>query len=207
MIFPVNFSNPVPVAVENNLIRVTALAGEFIKSVVEPGDIVVDATAGTGQDTLLLAECTGSSGSVYAFDIQKQALEQIAEKLKKNGVESGVVLIHQSHEQMTEILALKGVQPNTVKAIAFNLGYLPGGDHSVVTSEKTTLRALAAALSLLAPKGIITVCLYPGHPEGQQEAEAVLNWCETLEKPFVAHHFRTLNRKSPPTLVIIQRMR
>jgi len=193
--------------VENNLIRVTALAGEFIKSVVEPGDIVVDATAGTGQDTLLLAECTGSSGYVYAFDIQKEALDQIKEKLEQKSFESGVELIHQSHEHMADILELKGVKPNSVKAIVFNLGYLLGGDHSVVTSGKTTLGALEDALILLAPKGIITVCLYPGHSEGQKEAEAVINWCETLEKPFVAHHFRTLNRKSPPTLIIIQRMR
>ncbi|WP_160316135.1 class I SAM-dependent methyltransferase [Acetobacterium bakii] len=192
---------------ENNLIRVTTLAGEFIKSVIEPGDIVVDATAGTGEDTLLLAQCTGGYGSVYAFDIQKAALEQVKEKLEKNGLESRVVLIHHSHEELAEVLALKGINPSTVKAIVFNLGYLPNGDHHIVTSDKTTLRALEAALTLLAPRGIITVALYPGHPGGQQEAEAVLNWCETLKKPFVAHHFRTLNRKSPPTLVIIQRMR
>lgn len=191
----------------NNPIRVTSLAGEFIRSVVKPGDIAVDATAGTGQDTLMLAECTGSIGTVYAFDIQEDALEKIQEKLKIKGMESWVSLIRQGHQNMKEVLESKGVKNNTVKAIVFNLGYLPGGDHSVVTSSATTLKALEDALKLLAPQGMITVCLYPGHSVGQQEAEDVLTWCEALEKPFVAHHFRTLNRKSPPTLVIIQRMR
>ena len=191
----------------SNPIRVTSLAGEFIKSVIKPGDIVVDATAGTGQDTLLLAECTGSSGCVYAFDIQEEALKIIQDKLIIKGIESCVTLIHQGHETMKEVLKSKGVMNNTVKAIVFNLGYLPGGDHSVATSGTTTLMALEGALELLAPQGIITVCLYPGHSEGLRESEKVLNWCESLEKPFVAHHFQTLNRKLPPTLVIIQRMR
>lgn len=191
----------------SNPIRVTSLAGEFIKSVIKPGDIVVDATAGTGQDTLLLAECTGASGCVYAFDIQEEALKIIQDKLVIKGVESFVTLIHQGHETMKEVLKSKGVMNNTVKAIVFNLGYLPGGDHSVATSGTTTLMALEGALKLLAPQGIITVCLYPGHSEGLRESEEVLNWCESLEKPFVAHHFQTLNRKLPPTLVIIQRMR
>lgn len=191
----------------NNPIRVTSLAGEFIRSVVKPGDIAVDATVGTGQDTLMLAECTGSSGCVYAFDIQEEALARIQEKLEIKGIESWVTLIHQGHQNMKEVLESKGVKNNTVKAIVFNLGYLPGGDHRVVTSSITTLKALEGALQLLAPQGMITVCLYPGHSVGQQEAEDVLTWCEALEKPFVAHHFRTLNRNLPPTLVIIQRMR
>lgn len=192
---------------ESNLLRVTSLAREFIKSVVEHGDIVVDATAGTGQDTLLLAECIGSNGCVYAFDVQEEALEQTKEKLKNKGIQSRVTLIHQSHEHMAAVLEADGVRIDTVKAIVFNLGYLPGGDHSLVTSGSTTIKALEAALKFLAPQGVITVCLYSGHTEGQREAAEVLSWCEAIEKPFVAHHFRTLNRKSPPTLVIIQRMR
>lgn len=191
----------------NNPIRVALLAGEFIRSVVKPGDIVVDATAGTGQDTLMLAAWTGCNGHVYAFDIQEAVLKKIQKKLEINNMEAWVTLIHQGHQNMIGVLEAKGVKNNTVKAIVFNLGYLPGGDHSVVTSSATTLKALEGALKLLATQGMITVCLYPGHSVGQQEAEDVLTWCEALEKPFVAHHFRTLNRKLPPTLVIIQRMR
>jgi len=193
--------------VENKSLRVTALAAELLRAVVKPGDTVVDATAGSGQDTLFLANCTGETGRVFAFDIQQAALEQTAVLLKNQGLTAEVRLLHQSHEQLAEVLAAVGVFDQSVKAIMFNLGYLPGGDQKIITTPAATLKALAGALQLLAPGGMITVCLYPGHPGGQPETDAVLNWCETLEWPFVAHHFRTLNRKLPPTLVIIQRTR
>ena len=35
-------------------------------------EIALDATAGTGADTLYLAKCTGSKGKVYAFDIRNR---------------------------------------------------------------------------------------------------------------------------------------
>jgi predicted methyltransferase len=38
--------------------------------VLRPGDTVVDATAGNGQDTLFLAEAVGPTGTVYALDVQ-----------------------------------------------------------------------------------------------------------------------------------------
>ena len=40
------------------------------------GDICIDATAGNGHDTLLLAELVGASGSIIAFDIQEQAVQE-----------------------------------------------------------------------------------------------------------------------------------
>lgn len=191
----------------NKTLRVTGLAADFIRNVIDQGDIVVDATTGTGQDTLFLAESVGATGRVFAFDIQKDALDQAKATLSKSGVSSQVTLVHKSHEYMADVLADQGILEQSVKAIVFNLGYFPGGDQDIITIEETTLKALAAALKLLAPNGMITVCLYPGHPGGQAETDAVIRWAEALEKPFTAHHFRTLNRNSPPTLVIIQRMR
>lgn len=43
-------------------------------SYIKPGDTVVDATCGTGQDTLALAQAVGEEGKVYAFDVQMKAL-------------------------------------------------------------------------------------------------------------------------------------
>ncbi len=40
--------------------------------------MLVDATAGCGNDTLFLCELTGARGEVMAFDIQPQALEKTA---------------------------------------------------------------------------------------------------------------------------------
>lgn len=191
----------------NNALRVTKLASVLLQTVINPGDIVIDATAGTGQDTCFLAACSGETGRVFAFDIQKEALEQAHETLAKSGLSSHVTFVNKSHEYMADVLADQGILEQSVKAIVFNLGYFPGGDQAIITTRETTLKALAAALKLLAPNGMISVCLYPGHPGGQEETDAVIRWAEGLEKPFTAHHFRTLNRKAPPTLVIIQRMR
>src|SRR6478609_8419182 len=55
--------------------RPTALAQEILRSVIRPGDLVIDATAGNGHDTLFLAECVGLEGRVLAFDVQAKALE------------------------------------------------------------------------------------------------------------------------------------
>lgn len=207
MLFRVNFLNPVRVAVNNQPLRVTNLAWDFLKPVINPGDIVIDATAGTGQDTLFLAQCVGETGHVWAFDVQAAALKQTKETVEKSGFIENLTLLHKSHDLILNVLKQQGVQEQTVTAIMFNLGYFPGGDHTIITNVETTIKALDGALALLASGGMITVCLYPGHPGGLEESEAVIKWCETLEKPFITHHFRTLNRKTPPTLVMIQRTR
>jgi len=193
--------------VKNKPLRVTDLAREFLRPIINRGDRVVDATAGTGQDTLFLCQCVGETGQVFAFDIQMAALQQTRDILKKNGCDDQVTLIHQSHELMVTTLKAAAVGEQTVKAIMFNLGYLPSGDQTITTQVESTLAALQGALSLLVSGGRMTLCLYPGHPEGMLESQAVIRWCETLEAPFAAHHFHTLNRESPPTLIIIQRTR
>jgi ubiquinone/menaquinone biosynthesis C-methylase UbiE len=48
---------------------------EYVKKAAKQGDAAVDATAGRGRDTLFLSKPVGSEGRVYAFDIQRQAIE------------------------------------------------------------------------------------------------------------------------------------
>ena len=203
----VNFLSHVQAAVNNQPLRVTSLAWDFLEPVIHSGDIVVDATAGTGKDTLFLAHCVGEMGRVFTFDIQAIALKQTEEMINKSGLTGKITLINKSHDCMLDVLKQKGIREQTVRAIMFNLGYFPGGDQTIVTKVETTIKALNGALTLLAPGGMITICLYPGHSGGLEESETTINWCEKLEKPFIAHHFRTLNRTSPPTLVLIQRTR
>ena len=54
---------------------------QLLKEIVSEGDHVIDATMGNGNDTLFLAELVGSTGHVYAFDIQEQAVENTRKKL------------------------------------------------------------------------------------------------------------------------------
>lgn len=52
------------------------------------------------------------------------------------------------------------------RLIAFNLGYLPGGDKTITTESETTLEALKVAKEILMPGGLISLLVYVGHPGG-----------------------------------------
>lgn len=142
-----------------------------VAAVVEPGDIVIDATVGNGHDTLFLATQVGVSGKVYGFDIQAAALDSAYQRLQQAGQAAQVSLYHAGHEVMAMLLPQSAA--GRVKAVMFNLGYLPGGDKQRTTAASTTLAALQAALSLLAPGGVISLLAYTGHPGGREEAEQV----------------------------------
>ena len=49
------------------------------------------------------------------------------------------------------------------KLVAFNLGYLPGGDKTVITVPRTTELALQAASRLLSSGGLMSVLVYIGN--------------------------------------------
>lgn len=53
------------------------------------------------------------------------------------------------------------------RLVTFNLGYLPGGDHTVVTNVDTTIQALQASSNVLQSGGLISVVAYVGHPGGR----------------------------------------
>lgn len=52
------------------------------------------------------------------------------------------------------------------RLIAFNLGYLPGGDKTLITEPQITLEALNVAKDILMPGGLISLVVYVGHPGG-----------------------------------------
>lgn len=155
--------------------RPTALARTLLREVIHPGDLVIDATAGNGHDTLFLAECVGSNGSVLAFDVQENAIRSTRERLHQAGLASRVRLYQTSHAHLAAHAEL-----GSVSAIMFNLGYLPGDDHQLTTETATTLAALDAATNLLKPGGTLTIVCYPGHEEGATEAAEVETWLTTL---------------------------
>jgi predicted methyltransferase len=149
-----------------------------VAAVVESGDTVIDATVGNGHDTLFLAQQVGYSGKVYGFDIQEAALDNAYQRLQLAGQAAQVSLYHAGHEVMAMLLPESAA--GRVKAVMFNLGYLPGGDKQRITAATTTLAALQAALSLLAPGGVISLLAYTGHPGGREEAEQVKHWAAFL---------------------------
>ena len=67
------------------MIQPQNITEHFINTLIKPGDTVVDATCGNGNDTLKLCNAVGTKGCVYAFDIQKDALCNTQIKLEEKG--------------------------------------------------------------------------------------------------------------------------
>lgn len=153
-------------------------AHSALSQILVAGDIAIDATVGNGHDTLFLARAVGEGGKVYGFDIQEAALDTVYRRLQEEGLAGRVSLYHAGHEAMAVVLP-ESVQ-GRVKAVMFNLGYLPGGDKQRTTAIHTTLAALEQARTLLAPGGAVSVLAYTGHPGGREEAEAVNAWAAAL---------------------------
>ena len=141
----------------------TQLAQHEVARVLQIGDLAVDATVGNGHDTCFLSEQVGDKGTVVGFDIQAAAIQSTNARLDANG-RTNVTLHQMSHALMADVL-----QDRTVRAVMFNLGYLPGGDKQLITKSKSTGAAINASLAALAPGGIITLLVYRGHSGGQEE--------------------------------------
>lgn len=181
--------------------KITNLAHHAVTPVLRSGDRAVDATAGNGYDTVYLAEKTGPSGHVYAFDVQREALDRVAEKLSKRGLDKQVTLINEGHEKMAERIS------GQVSVIMYNLGYLPGSSSEITTSFENVLESIQQGLTMLRPGGIISVVLYPGHEDGRLEKAGLLPFFEQLaSSEYTALHYNYLNRlNNPPELVIVQK--
>lgn len=166
----------------------------------------IDATAGTGVDTLMLAKAAGRRGQVFSFDIQQDALDRTQERLDKEDQAklASVQLILDSHATMSQYIP--EAQHGKIQVIMFNLGYLPTGDLSIITEPESTLTALNSAFGLLAIRGILTIVLYPGHAGGAEEAEAVQAWASTLPVAVAQSIiYRQLQRQDAPYLIAIEK--
>lgn len=186
-------------------IDLVALAQQRVREVVTEGDTVIDATVGNGHDTLFLAQLIGDSGHLYGFDIQPVALAVTRARLAQHHLLSRTTLLECGHQAMAEMIPenLHG----TIKTVMFNLGYLPGNDHTVRTRSTTTLQALESARILLAPGGIIVIVAYTGHAHGREETEEVKVWALGLkEEGYIVENIIPPSRQgNAPELVVVRR--
>jgi predicted methyltransferase len=182
-------------------------AHNLIKDRLQPGSIAIDATVGNGHDTLFLVEQVMPAGKVYGFDIQQAALDSARSKCGQLNDPACLTLIHASHALMAE--KIPGRHHGKISVIMFNLGYLPGGDKSIITRTDSTLQALNSASRLLAAGGLITILAYPGHPGGDQEADQVKHWCGQLDTDQfrVSTVYSTEHKDSAPRLFMVSKMR
>lgn len=186
-----------------SLRNILSFGHQLLAEILEVGDFAVDATVGNGHDTVFLAELVGEGGHVYGFDIQQEALEATRKKLEFAQLADRVTLFQESHHHLGEFLDGK-----TIKGAIFNLGYLPGGDKSIVTVPKTTIAAVNWLTQHIVKRGIIVVAVYPGHPEGELESEAFLDYVSRLDqKEYAVIKYDFLNRKNnPPYLIVIEKI-
>lgn len=159
--------------------------------------LCIDATAGTGRDTLFLRRIVAEGGRVAAMDVQEEALRQTGERLEKAGYRD-VELLLDGHQNMDRYF-----DAGTADLIMFNLGYLPGGDHSLSTKAETTLTALEKSLDILKEGGILSLMIYSGGDTGFAEKEAVLSWLRELDcKKYLVLVEQFYNRPGNPPLPV-----
>jgi predicted O-methyltransferase YrrM len=179
--------------------RPTALAHELLEKIIRLGDTVVDATAGNGHDTLFLAAKVGEAGRVWAFDVREEALRATARRLEAAGFAARIALRHDSHERMADHLT-----EGSVSVVMFNLGYLPGGDHTETTEKESTLAALEVVVRLLMPGGALSIICYPGHEAGADEAAAVEGRMTRLAADgWRVARYQALGTRRPAPLLLI----
>lgn len=176
---------------------------QIIKTKVQPGDLVIDATAGNGHDTLFLAQLVGPKGQVLSYDIQPTALEETRKRLEKEDLTDRVQLIQRGHETIDQDLA----PDQYIKVAMFNLGYLPGGDHSIITQPRTTIKALETILTYLFPKGLVTIVTYYGHEGGKRELNQLTEFLANLDQShFSVLRYEYINQTNqPPILFAIEK--
>ena len=138
------------------------------------GGFAIDATAGRGYDTVFLARTVGATGRVLAFDIQPAAVESTRALLASEGLDAEGVLA--SHADMAQYAS-----PESADCILFNLGYLPGGDHSVYTRAESTIAAVEAGLDILKHGGLMCVTVYSGGANGYAERDALIPFLASLD--------------------------
>jgi tRNA1(Val) A37 N6-methylase TrmN6 len=183
----------------------TQQAHSWLQNYLRNGDIVIDATAGNGFDTLFLAQHIGSEGLVYSFDIQKEALNNTQQRLIDAGLINRIQLIHANHANLNQYISANHYQK--IRAMMFNLGYLPKGNKQIITLTNSTITALNHSLEWLAHKSYLTLIAYPAHENGNLETEAVLNWCQSL--PISQFNWQMIENPfasiSSPKLIMVEK--
>jgi tRNA A58 N-methylase Trm61 len=185
--------------------RILPFARILLEKAVKEGDAAVDATLGNGHDTVFLANLVGQAGRVYGFDIQEEAITASKERINTHGFSDRVRFFQQGHEQLLTYIPAE--EHGKVTGAIFNLGYLPGGDKSVITKPNTTIDAIDQLLKIMSPEGIIVIVIYHGHPGGDMERNQLLQYCEKIDQN-VAHvlKYQFINQKNnPPFIVAIEK--
>ena len=174
------------------------IAHRFLEEKVPQGGLCIDATMGRGKDTAFLCELVGETGKVIAFDIQQEAVDSTDALLRQKGLRERAELRLESHVYMDKV-----AEPESVDAVVFNFGYLPGGDHTIFTHPDTSIQAIQKALVLIKKHGVVCACIYHGGDTGYEERDRLLEYLATIdpkEYTVLVTDFR--NRPGDPPIAV-----
>ncbi|WP_085558481.1 class I SAM-dependent methyltransferase [Carnobacterium iners] len=175
----------------------------LLKNTIINGDTVIDATVGNGGDTILLAKLVGETGHVFGFDIQTQAIKTTKEKLMLTSLLEQVSLYNEGHENLNHFIP----ENTEIAAAVFNLGYLPKGDKKIITKGETTIQAVELILPRLRKGGLLLLTVYSGHPGGELEKSAIVDFTKDLtQDSYTVLYYGFINQKNaPPFLIAIEK--
>lgn len=174
---------------------------DFVRNIIKKKknsiNFSIDATCGRGNDTKFLSEI---SSYVYAFDIQKDAIDYSKEYLKDY---KNIKFINSSHEFIDEYVK------EEVDVCMFNLGYLPKGDKNITTKSTSTINSIKKVIDKLTLNGIITIVCYPGHPQGKIESIDLLEFLKDIDqKNYDIVRYDFINQiNNPPFAIVIERIK
>lgn len=185
--------------------RMAQLAHELLGCRIAAGDYVMDATMSNGHDTLFLWKKVEPGGKVVAFDIQSKAIDSTKNLLKSNGWHESspcVQLVLDSHGQFTYYV------DRPLKAVMFNLGYLPGADRHISTSWPEVKNVMDQLVNnYLEVGGYISIISYSGHDEGKEEQQQLLDYVRKLPSKSwaVLEILRSNTDITAPKLILIEK--
>ena len=172
-------------------------AKSFLNGKIKETDTLVDFTMGNGHDTAYLCSLV-PNGRVFAFDIQKQALENTSKLLEDNGYKNAELILD-SHANIKKYVT-------RFKCGMFNLGYRPGGDKSVTTLTESTLKAVTDGIEIMEKGGVLVISVYPGHAEGEKEGRELYSLLSSYDKIYYSViQYRMINSPTSPFIYAVEK--
>jgi len=177
------------------MIKITEFSHTFFLDEDFHDEILIDMTAGGGRDTLFLASI---ARKVYAFDIQKSAIDSTRRLLDEHSIDN-VVLINGDHscvdEHVTEVIG----------GAIYNLGYLPQGDKAIRTQKETTIASLKKLFRLLKRGGIIVIVSY--EKDDARESIGLQEYLSSLpSREYDVMKHALINKKLSPYVITIRKL-
>lgn len=168
-------------------VTTTALAHSLWAYVIRPGkDSVIDATAGNGADSLVLAkllfpaipaaevpstDTITTNSSLICIDIQEMACMRTRQTLESylpaHIMQNNIHICHGSHTPlpMDIIHPPHGRSNTSVALVVYNLGFLPGTagtiSRLIQTTTSTSIASIADAAQILRIGGMLSIMTYP----------------------------------------------